>query len=90
MGPVKDAYNIGSNPQFSLDVEPNASGAVWILLTRHITDIADFRDNKEYIAVLVYKGNGKRIYYPCKSSFNNDCKQNTIISKVRCFFKYLS
>ncbi|GLV42823.1 small optic lobes [Carabus blaptoides fortunei] len=63
-GPVKDSYNIGSNPQFTLDVDANASGAVWILLTRHITDITDFRDNKEYITVLVYKGNGKRIYYP--------------------------
>ncbi|XP_063916671.1 calpain-7-like [Zophobas morio] len=62
-GPVKDLYTIGSNPQFSLDVSHNASGAVWLLLTRHITDIEDFRDNKEYITLLVYK-NGKKIYYP--------------------------
>lgn len=65
-GPVKDAYNIGNNPQFTLDVKDESSGAIWILLTRHITDIADFRDNKEYITVLVYKGNGRRIYYPRK------------------------
>lgn len=57
---------MGSNPQFSLEIEPNTSGAVWILLTRHITQIDDFRDNKEYIAVVVYKSNGKRIYYPRK------------------------
>ncbi|XP_015603072.1 calpain-7 isoform X2 [Cephus cinctus] len=64
MGPVKDAYNIGDNPQFSLEVQPDVSGAIWILLTRHITDIADFRQNQEYITILVYKNDGKRVYYP--------------------------
>ena len=39
-------------------------GAVWLLLSRHILDIADFKDNKEYITLLVYKNNGKRVYYP--------------------------
>ncbi|CAG9786534.1 unnamed protein product [Diatraea saccharalis] len=61
-GPAKDAYNIGENPQFSLHVQ--GEGAVWLLLTRHITQIDDFRDNKEYITLLVYKNNGKRVYYP--------------------------
>lgn len=60
-GPVKDAYNISENPQFTLHVQ--GKGAVWLLLTRHITRIDDFRDNKEYITLLVYK-NGKRVYYP--------------------------
>ncbi|XP_044583810.1 calpain-7-like isoform X2 [Cotesia glomerata] len=65
VGPIKDAYNISDNPQFSLEVQqPNISGAIWILLTRHITDIADFRQNQEYITVLVYKNNGKRVFYP--------------------------
>lgn len=64
LGPAKDLYTIGSNPQFSLDVGAETSGAVWILLTRHITDIQDFRENREFIAVLVYKGSGKRVYYP--------------------------
>ncbi|XP_034951724.1 calpain-7-like [Chelonus insularis] len=63
IGPIKDAYNIGDNPQFTLDVQPGVSGAVWILLTRHITEISDFRQNQEYITVLVYKNNGKRVYY---------------------------
>ncbi|KAF7284586.1 hypothetical protein GWI33_021868 [Rhynchophorus ferrugineus] len=62
-GPVKDLYTISLNPQFSLTVSPGVSGAVWILLTRHITDIEDFRDNKEFITLFVYK-NGKKVYYP--------------------------
>ncbi|VVD05817.1 unnamed protein product [Leptidea sinapis] len=60
-GPVRDAYNVGENPQFSLKVR--GQGAVWLLLTRHITNIEDFRDNKEYITLLVYRS-GKRVYYP--------------------------
>ncbi|CAB3261140.1 unnamed protein product [Arctia plantaginis] len=60
-GPAKDAYNIGENPQFSLHVQ--GKGVVWLLLSRHITQIDDFRDNKEYITLLVYK-NGRRVYYP--------------------------
>lgn len=61
-GPIKDAYNVGDNPQFSLNVQ--GQGDVWILLTRHITQIEDFRENNEYITVLVYKNEGRRIYYP--------------------------
>lgn len=65
-GPIKDAYNIGENPQFRMEVQPGASGAVWILLTRHIKQIEDFKENREYITVLVYKNDGRRVYYPCK------------------------
>ena len=69
IGPIKDAYNIGDNPQFCLEVKPDATGSIWILLTRHITDIADFRQNQEYITILVYKQDGKRVYYPRKELF---------------------
>ncbi|KAJ1522774.1 hypothetical protein ONE63_001930 [Megalurothrips usitatus] len=62
-GPIRDAYNIGDNPQFRLEIGPG-QGAVWILLTRHITNIQDFKENREFITVLVYKTEGKRVYYP--------------------------
>lgn len=65
-GPAKDVYNIGENPQYRLEIKSQGSAAVWCLLTRHITDIEDFKDNKEYISLLVYDTDGKRVYYPCK------------------------
>lgn len=63
VGPVKDVYNIGENPQYSLELKAPGS-AVWILLTRHITDRDDFAHNKEYIAIVVYKNNGRKVYIP--------------------------
>ncbi|XP_067649573.1 calpain-7-like [Haliotis asinina] len=63
-GPKKDSYNISDNPQYRLEVKASKPAAVWILLTRHITDKDDFADNKEFITVLVYKTGGKRVFYP--------------------------
>lgn len=63
-GPKKDSYSIGDNPQYRLEIKPSNSAAVWVLLTRHITDKDDFANNREFITLLVYKTNGKRIYYP--------------------------
>lgn len=65
VGPTKDAYTIGDNPQYILRVGAG-TGSVWVLLTRHITSIEDFRENHEYITLLVYQNDGKRIYYPCR------------------------
>jgi calpain-7 len=65
-GPIKDRYSFGENPQYVLSVKnPDAKKfSIWILLTRHIVDKADFAHNKEYITLIVYKNNGKRVYYP--------------------------
>ena len=57
-------YNISTNPQYCLEINGGGSGAVWVLLSRHITEIEDFKDNKEYITLLVYKKDGKKVYYP--------------------------
>lgn len=68
-GPIKDRYNLSENPQYILKIKPNSGSknnkfTTWLLLTRHITDKLDFAENKEYIALVVYKNNGKRVYYP--------------------------
>jgi calpain-7 len=68
-GPTKDRYILGDNPQYVIRVNKSNTSSVkkcstWILLTRHITDKSDFAENKEYIALVVYKNNGNRIYYP--------------------------
>ncbi|XP_055352711.1 calpain-7-like [Paramacrobiotus metropolitanus] len=67
LGPVKDVYDMSGSPQFRLEVTfpPGVTtAALWVLLTRHITDRDDFAKNKEYITLLVYKTEGKRIFYP--------------------------
>ncbi|VDP94854.1 unnamed protein product [Echinostoma caproni] len=64
-GPKKDSYSSANNPQYNLEVRSTVEAPIWILLTRHITDKADFADNKEFIAVVVYKNiTSRKVYYP--------------------------
>jgi len=81
VGPVKDVYNIGENPQFRLEVGPG-TGEVWLLLTRHIVDIVDFKENREYITVLVYKTSGGRVFYPRKCTKKTEILLET--DSIRC------
>ncbi|OXA52212.1 Calpain-7 [Folsomia candida] len=66
VGPAKDVYNISENPQYRLEIKSSSpdGAAVWVLLTRHITEIEDFKENREYITVVVYDTDGKRVFYP--------------------------
>jgi calpain-7 len=64
VGPKKDIYSLGYNPQFSLrvNVPDKKSAAVWLLLSKHIMVT---EENTDYITLHVYDDtNGERIYYP--------------------------
>lgn len=63
VGPAKDLYYMGDNPQYSLKIK-NPNSSTWILLTRHIMDRDDFANNKEYIALIVYKNDGEKVILP--------------------------
>ncbi|CAH8522531.1 unnamed protein product [Schistosoma intercalatum] len=64
-GPKKDSYASAENPQYNLEVTAQTESPIWVLLTRHIVDKADFAENKEFIAVVVYKDvKSRKVYYP--------------------------
>lgn len=62
-GPVRDLYNMGENPQFRLEFKTKEPAILWILLSRHITTIDDFANNREFITCHLYDG-GDTVYYP--------------------------
>ncbi|KAI8140575.1 hypothetical protein BJV82DRAFT_519949, partial [Fennellomyces sp. T-0311] len=64
VGPKKDVYNLGYNPQFSLQVTvpDKKPAAVWLLLSKHVMIT---EENTDYITLHVYSNTGgQRIYYP--------------------------
>lgn len=64
LGPKKDVYSLGYNPQFSLrvNVPDKKPAAVWLLLSKHIMVT---EENTDYITLHVYDNtSGERIYYP--------------------------
>ena len=64
VGPKRDVYSLGYNPQFSLHVHVHDKkpAAVWLLLSKHIMVT---EENTDYITLHVYSNtNGERIYYP--------------------------
>ncbi|EGD79039.1 hypothetical protein PTSG_02007 [Salpingoeca rosetta] len=82
-GPSKDLYNMQYNPQFKLTVKTAHEAEVWVLLSRHITQIDDFADNKEFITLHVYRGMD-RVFYP-ESAYKQGIKINSphYLTKLR-------
>jgi len=63
-GPQKETFSLANNPQYRLDVTTKVKTVVWVLLSRHITEKEDFANNREFISLLVYKNDGRKVYYP--------------------------
>ncbi|KAL1918488.1 uncharacterized protein VTP21DRAFT_3148 [Calcarisporiella thermophila] len=66
LGPKKDIYNLGYNPQYTLEINVSDSkpSPMWLLLTKHVTVK---EENRDYITLHVYDGtDGERVYYPGK------------------------
>lgn len=64
IGPKRDIYNLGYNPQFSLhvNVPDKKPAAVWLLLSKHVMVT---EENTDYITLHIYNNtDGKRVYYP--------------------------
>ncbi|KAI7867268.1 hypothetical protein BDF14DRAFT_699957 [Spinellus fusiger] len=64
IGPKKDIYNLGYNPQFHLrvNVPDHKVATVWLLLSKHIRVT---EENIDYITLHVYNNsNGERVFYP--------------------------
>lgn len=56
------AQTLGDNPQYLLTVQPG-TGSIWVLLTTHITCLEDISQKREFIRLLVYLNNGKKVMF---------------------------
>ncbi|CAO3688508.1 unnamed protein product [Umbelopsis ramanniana] len=68
VGPKKDTYNLGYNPQFKLVVKvpEKKTSAVWLLMSKHITVTEP--KNTDFITLHVYNDtNGERVYHHGKA-----------------------
>ncbi|KAM3589448.1 cysteine protease [Umbelopsis sp. WA50703] len=68
IGPKKDTYNLGYNPQFKLvvNVPENKTSAVWLLMSKHI--MVTEQKNVDFITLHVYNDtNGERVYHHGKA-----------------------
>ena len=74
-GPKNDTYNIGYNPQYTLNVvvpegkggktKRAASAAVWLLLSRHVVRKESEDSKGDFLTLHVYnKTDGRRVYHP--------------------------
>ncbi|KAA8591952.1 hypothetical protein FQN60_017326 [Etheostoma spectabile] len=82
-GPVKDVYSLANNPQYKLEVQcPTGGAAVWVLLTRHITDKDDFAQNRDphYLTKMKLTSAGTHTFTLVVSQYE---KQNTINYTLR-------
>ncbi|KAJ2962961.1 hypothetical protein NQZ79_g2001 [Umbelopsis isabellina] len=68
IGPKKDTYNLGYNPQFKLvvNVPEKKTSAVWLLMSKHI--MVTEQKNVDFITLHVYNDTtGERVYHHGKA-----------------------
>ncbi|CAO3666907.1 unnamed protein product [Umbelopsis vinacea] len=84
VGPKKDTYNLGYNPQFKLvvNVPENKTAAVWLLMSKHIT--VTEQKNTDFITLHVYNDtNGERVYHHGKA-----LKEGTYVNSPHILIRF--
>ncbi|KAI7902573.1 uncharacterized protein BX663DRAFT_472916 [Cokeromyces recurvatus] len=84
VGPKRDIYSLGYNPQFRLKInvpDTKKPAAVWLLLSKHIMVT---EENTDYITLHVYNDtNGERVYYP-----GNPFKEGTYVNSPHILVRF--
>ncbi|XP_037044700.1 calpain-7-like [Bradysia coprophila] len=77
------AQTIGDSPQYSLTVG-SGTGSVWILLTTHVTCSEDICQKREFLRLLVYLNNGRKVIFP-RDYFTDEKRINNqhFLAKLR-------